>query len=277
MQKSFPKLPLAVLGLIVDCLAYDAPDLSSIRKCALTCKSVSSLCRRHIFFSIRLLLVADFYRFHNALQRSPTEIAMCVRHLKLSGVVVGLKSDNEAFAHFSNMVNSFTLLQSVEIYFVDTQVHWSVIQPEMRKVISRLIQSATLTSLTLRSIEDIPLSCFIGLGNKLRHLDLCQCSVKIANVNERPMNPPPKIVLLGGYSISQANLVATNTLLDARTAAGTPIFNFGALKHLHIYAKFSNDSYTNTLYKLLGVADQFSTLELEGKWFAAPVIYATLT
>ncbi|KJA26420.1 hypothetical protein HYPSUDRAFT_320585 [Hypholoma sublateritium FD-334 SS-4] len=275
MQKSSPKLPLEVLGLIVDCLAYDTPDLSAIRKCALTCESMASLCRRHIFFSICLLYVADFHRFHNALQRSPTEIAMCVRHLKLSAVVVGLKSDTEAFVHFSNMVNSFTLLQSVEIYFVDTKVHWSVIQPEMRKIISRLIQSATLTSLTLRSIEDIPLSCFTGLGNRLRHLNLCQCSVKIANTNERPMNAPVKSV--GGYSISQGNLVATNTLLDATTAAGTPIFNFGALKHLHIYAKFSDDSYTNTLYKLLGVAGQLSTLELEGKWLTDPGIYSTLT
>ena len=216
--------------------------------------------------------MADFHRFYNTLQRCPTEIAICVRHLKLSAVIVGIKPDTENFAPFAEMVGSFTLLQSVEIYFLDVQVRWSDIQPEMLDVISRLIQTPTLASLTLRSITGIPLSCFIGLGNKLHHLSLY--NVEISNIDQRPAGSPAKPIRFERYSINQSNLLATNTLLDVMSPTKTPIFNFGSLKHLNISAKFTNQSYTDVLYKLLGMASRLSTLELQGECPAAPVVYA---
>lgn len=265
-------LPLEIIGLIVDMLrSDDVPDFQSINACALTCKSVLPLCRRHIFASMSLTSTSVFHRFFDALERSP-EITMCVRHLELGGrfavydsEVETVNLDEEIFVRFAQMISTFTVLESLEILQIEyetTKVFWDEIRPEVQNVISRLIRAPTLISLTLRKLGAIPLTCLIGLGDQLRHLHLH--SVTIANDDGHSELIPARPIHLERYSINQKSLVATNTLLEATYPSGAAIFHFGDLKHLRIHSKriITDDDF---LYKLLETADQLSTLELEGK------------
>ncbi|KJA26423.1 hypothetical protein HYPSUDRAFT_320781 [Hypholoma sublateritium FD-334 SS-4] len=268
-----PTLPLEIIGLIVDILASDdVPDLQSVKTCALTCKAVLPFCRVHIFASISLVFISDFLGFFNALEHSP-DIATCVRHLELGEAVVKCDSETElvlsgteSFARFAQMINTFTVLESVEILQIQygtIRTYWNEIQPDMQNVIAMLIQAPTLKWLTLRKLAGLPVTCLTGLRDNLRHLHLY--SVSIENVDRRPELAPARPIHLERYSINQKCFLATNILLEATSASGSPIFEFGNLKHLRIHSKrdigVADEAF---LYKLLETAGQLSTLELEG-------------
>ncbi|KJA26425.1 hypothetical protein HYPSUDRAFT_84743 [Hypholoma sublateritium FD-334 SS-4] len=263
-----PTLPLEIIALIVDILASDGvPDLQSVKSCALTCKSVLPFCRRHIFASISLVFMSDCLELFDALAGSP-DIAMCVRHLELGESFVEYdgeaRADPVTFAHLSQMIDAFTVLESVEVLQLQegsTKIYWENIRPEMQNLITRLIRAPTLKSLTLRKLGAIPWACLIGLSDKLRHLHLH--SVTIDNNDEHTELVPANPIRLERYSINEKSLVATNALLEATYPSGAPIFHFGDLKHLRIYSK-RIITHEDFLYKLLAAADQLSTLELEG-------------
>ena len=263
---------MEIIGLIIDILASgDVADLQSIQAIALTCKSILPFCRSHIFASMSLVCASDFLMFFDTLDRSP-DIATCVRHLDLGEKVFvydyeteSETLDTESFSRLAQMIDTFTVLESVEILQIEyetTKIFWDEIQLEMQNLVLRLIRSPTLISLTLRKLGAIPLTCFVGLSDKLRHLHLH--SVTIASGDGHPDLVPANTIYLERYSINQKSVLATNTLLEATYSSGAPIFHFGHLKHLRIHCK-RDIADEKKLYKLLEAAGQLSTLELEGK------------
>ncbi|KAF8968097.1 hypothetical protein BDZ97DRAFT_1800857 [Flammula alnicola] len=158
-----PSIPLDVVGVIFDILAYDDENFISLKACSLTCQAFLPLCRKYIFASINIDDRADMlWKLTTTL-----EIADCVRELHF-GIRNG---DTWHLIDLPDILKRLTRMSSLTLFYCNAgNLDWKSIPTQMENSLLCLLHLPTLTSLKLCSIENFPISALM-LCTHLRHFN----------------------------------------------------------------------------------------------------------
>ena len=229
-----PELPLEVVERIIeDVVEYSnyflIDKFSSIKACALVCRSFLPLCRNLIFASVTL----------NAPQPSPTSddlnhllsnsphLAVYIRRLNYR--VSEQEFAKRRFLWLLPMFKKLVELQKLGIsYSHSSRLDW--MSSSVRKVLLPLLHFPTLTSISLSSIQNFPLADFAGCVNlkKLKIYSL-KCSYGVGTFLEAL---PPTPAMLEQLTITCGDVIPVQRLCNTRRPDGKPIIDFSSLKEI---------------------------------------------
>ncbi|KAF8811373.1 hypothetical protein BYT27DRAFT_7336357 [Phlegmacium glaucopus] len=216
MARNNTGLPLEVIGLIIDIVATHTNSDSSLKACALVCRSMLPLCRDYIFATVTL---NDPYSRHPSpttddltllLSNSP-HLAMHIRELKYY-VKEAKNTKFVAGTMFKKLVRLRTL--SISYLVAGSTLNWLSV-PQLLP----LLHLPTLTSISLSEIRNFALANLAGCVNlkKLR-IESVGFSTDVGDVLEVLPTTP----MLGHL---EGNAKPVQRLCHARRPDGTPIIN----------------------------------------------------
>ena len=231
-----PELPLEILEQIIDDIAVymNVDKLSSIRACALVCHSFLPLCRKHIFASVILNAHHDSSPTSddlNHLLSNTPHLAVYIRNLKY---YVNKKEFIEnRFSWLLPMFMKLVMLQELNISYLYSEsgrkLDW--MSSSERKVLLPLLHLPTLTSISLSSIRNFPVTDLASCVNlkKLRiHSSECSMPNDVGNFFEA-LSPTP-IMLERLVIEDEDDVEVVQQLCHAQRPNGKPIIDFSSLK-----------------------------------------------
>ena len=226
-----PRLPLEVMEQIIDDVARNRNNLSSIRACALVCHSFLPLCTKHIFASVTLNAPAcpTSDDLNHLLSNSP-HLAVYIRELgyHVSKKEFVAKRLPWLLAMFKKFVKLQELIISYSSAARDNGLDWM----SSSKVLLPLLHLPTLTSIGLSSFSNFSLADLAGCVNLK---DLWIESLEFSNgVGKFLEALPPTPVMLEKFAIDEGNATPAHwrQLCHARRPDGKPIIDFSSLKTL---------------------------------------------
>ena len=302
-----PRLPLELVERIVEDVAeYDNLfPKSSIKACALVCHSLLPLCRKYIFATV--ILIAQFFPptsddLNHLLLNSPhlnaqlspptsddlnrfllnsPHLAVYIR--KLIYFVNKKEFVTERFSWLIPMFKKLVKLQELSIGYRPSDLLSDQLEsgdldwmssPE-RKVLLPLLHLPTLTSISLSSIRNFPLSDLTSCVNlkKLRIQSL-ECSTPNAVGNFLgALSPTP--VTLEQFAIDGGNDNLVQQLCLARRPDGKPIIDFSSLKKIK-----SSNVRLRSMTELFGMCRNLHGINLYSmsltRLISSPILTVTL-
>ncbi|KDR66870.1 hypothetical protein GALMADRAFT_161831 [Galerina marginata CBS 339.88] len=223
-----PTLPLEIVQEVVDILAQDGPDLSSIKACSVTCKTYLPLCRKHIFSSI--LLTGQIRPIHvskptlaafiRVLSTTP-EIAYYIRNLVYypSMKDLDLPLLPETFMQIQN-------LESLSIHWpVRSQFQWN--KNPLRLALLHLLHLPTLIRLEARGIRDFVIVDLMPCTN-LKEFKFSRINfAKTENIFPSPL--PSRPIRLRQLSAGEGSSAMVSKLYQTLRPDGKPILDFTSI------------------------------------------------
>ena len=259
-----PRLPLELVERIIDDVAeYDDnhfPKFPSIKACALACHSLLPLCRKYIFATV--ILNAQFSPFtsdylNHRLLESP-HLAVYIRELVYH--INKKEFVTERFLWLIPMFKKLVKLQKLRISYSDRledgRLDW-MSSPE-RKVLLPLLHLPTLTSISLSSIRNFPLSDLTSCVNlKKLWIQSLECSTPNA-VGKFLEAFSPTPVMLERLTIEGGSVKFVQQLCHARRPDGKPIIDFSSLKKIN-----SSNVRLRSMTELFGMCRNLHEISLE--------------
>jgi len=219
-------IPLDVYGLILDSLAEDDEELTSMRACSLVSRAFLPLARKHIFASVEINspFATDpppsIDAFVNLIERNP-EIAEYVRKIDYC-----IASHDHIMSPIPRTLGKLTKLKSLTIWHHSTgKLKWMT---QMRPAFLQLMRLPTLSYLKLRSIENFPASDLIH-SSSLEHLQIEHIDFAEEDIVPPTTPLPRKLVHLREYTVGFKSTSATKKLLGAKRPDGLPIVDLTEL------------------------------------------------
>ncbi|KAF8969233.1 hypothetical protein BDZ97DRAFT_1915577 [Flammula alnicola] len=238
-----PAVPLDIVEVVFDILAFDDEEFTSLKACSLICRAFLPLCRKHIFASIKIDAPYDhlsephqfpyIYLFRNLLTTTP-EIADYIRELHF-GIRYG---DEQYFIGLAEILKGCTRLSSLTLFHRYGKVDWKSLPLPVADALLCLINLPTLTSLELGGMQNFPISVLTPCI-QLRHF-------RIEGLDNAEIDDtPPEAALLSvssirleGYTFGFRSGIGTKKILEANRLDGQPLFDFTDLR------EFSGDCET---------------------------------
>jgi len=217
-------IPLDVYGLILDSLAEDDEELTSMRACSLVSRAFLPLARKHIFASVEVnspfATKPSIDAFVNLIERNP-EIGKYVRKLDY-----GIAYDY-IMPPILRTLCKLTKLKSLTIWHHSaSKLKWMT---QMRPAFLHLMRLPTLSYLKLRSIENFPASDLIH-SSSLDHLHIEHIDFAEEDIVPPSTTPlPRKSVHVREYTVGFKSASATKKLLQSKRPDGLPIVDFTEL------------------------------------------------
>ena len=251
-------IPLDVYGLIIDSLAEDGKELTTMRACSLVSRAFLHLSRKHIFASVRI---------NNPLRRTSPSIDKFV-HLIERNPEIGeyVRKFDYCIAthdHIPRTLSKLTKLKSLTLWHhTENKLVWRTDWP-MRSALFHLMQLPTLSHLKLRWITNFPVSDLIH-SSSLKHLEIDYIDFAAEDAVPPSTTPlPPKSVFLRKYSAGLRSASATRKLVEAKRPDGLPIVDFTELTK--VTASWDNQEDINVIQPIFMQAKQLKEIDLTSK------------
>jgi hypothetical protein len=250
-------IPLDVYGLIIDSLAEDDEELTTMRACSLVSRAFLHLSRKHIFATVKInpLRVgtsSSINKFVHLIERNP-EIGEYVRKLNYRIAT---------HDHIPRTLGKLTKLKSLSIWNNAGKFAWRTDWP-MRSALLLLMQLPTLSHLELRWITNFPVSDLIH-SSSLKHLEIDYFNFAAEDVVPPSTTPlPSKSVFLSEYNAGLRSASATKKLVEAKRPDGLPIVDFTELTK--VTASWDNQEDINAIQPIFIQAKQLKEIDLTSK------------
>ncbi|KAF8968584.1 hypothetical protein BDZ97DRAFT_2072932 [Flammula alnicola] len=223
-----PMIPLELKEIVIDILAEDDNDLSSVNACSLACREFLPLCRKHIFASVIL----------NAMPTSPTtpmlerllsttpEIADYIRKLDYNIVVLDFTSPS-----IHGCLKRISKLQFLRVcHYNMPTLNWG--SNRLRPALLHLLHLPTLTHLEVFAIDNFVLSDLAPCVN-LKILDIGQ-STTVAAENTFSATLPDHSIRLNEFVARIRTAMAIMKICTAQRPDGQPLIDFSSLAKITI-------------------------------------------
>ena len=224
-------VPFEVVEQIIDDVAKNRNNLSSIKACALVCHSFLPLCRKHIFASVTLNARNPFSPsgtsddLNRLLLNSPY-LAVYIR--KLDYIFNKNEFVAERFSWLVPMFKKLVKLQHLSIRYSPASLDW--MSSSVPKVLLPLLHLPTLTSISLSSFRNFALEDLAGCVNlKELEIEFLECSNGVGEFLEALPTTP---AMLERLAICNGNIRPVQQLCHARRPDGKPIIDFSLLREI---------------------------------------------
>jgi len=250
-------IPFDVYGLIIDSLAEDDEELTTMRACSLVSRAFLPLARKYIFASVKI---------NNPLATSPSldRFVLLIEHNpKIGDYVRKFDYCLAAHDHIPHTLGKLTKLRSLTIWHhTENKLVWRTNWP-MRSALLHLMQLPTLNHLKLRWITNFPVSDLIH-SSSLKHLEIEYINFAAKDIVPSSTTPlPRKSVCLREYSAGLRSASATKKLVEAKRPDGLPIVDFTALTR--VTANFDDQEDINAIRPIFIQAKQLEEIDLTSK------------
>lgn len=236
---SVPALPLEIIGNIIDMLVDDGTnDLQHVKAFSLTCQSFLPLCRKHLFFSVHVIITNTGMRYaHRSeefgyLLRDTPVIARYIRRLEIRLYIVHPQPTVLYFPGcIPRLLTRLQLLVLVNEQREDPWYikNWNSIPPLIQHSLLSLMHLPTLNSLDLKWIDNFPISSLITCTN-IKHLSAQRLNITGENDDTAfPLSYNP--MQLQSFEIS-LRYPEQLRLLAARCLDGRPVLDFTGLEKI---------------------------------------------
>jgi len=257
-DKQATVIPLDVYELIIDSLAEDDKELTTMRACSLVSRAFLPLSRKHIFASIKISSLLrrtspSIDKFVHLIERNP-EISEYVR--KFNYYITTRD-------HIPHTLRELTKLKSLTLWYSsENKPVWRTNWP-MRSALLHLMQLPTLSHLKLCWITNFPVSDLI-YSSSLKHLKIDHTNFAAEDVVPPSTTPlPRKSVCLCKYSAGLRSASATKKLVEAKRPDGLPIVDFTELTK--VTANFDYQEDINVIQPIFIQAKQLEEIDLTSK------------
>lgn len=267
------RLPLDVLGYIVDILAADSHSprkptqhgSNTLKKVCLTCKFMVPLCRRHLFARMRFPIFPKVVRRQENLKEfllSNSTIAHYVRHLRLDVTRIFITLDYD----FLQKICDSSSATSIDISAIDS-VDWTSVPEETKSITCSLLGMPTIRHITFRNVRNFPASALFlcsGLNQIVFH-GTCSLVPPDSNSTTKGLTITSLEIWQHG-EYSQSTLFAVVYLMGRDVVKGPRSFiAFDHLKSLALNIGRSPDDISN-LRDLLERAICLEWLQIQGEF-----------
>ena len=222
---SKPTLPLEIIQLIINTLAEDNNDHTSLKACSLACQTLLHLCRKHIFASITL----DGHNLTNPKPKMVHLINLISTTPEIADYIQQLEFyiSNEEFEQplLPGILKTITNLGSLTIRWPRFQRQWH--NNPLRPAILHLLHLPTLIHLDLQDIREFIVSDLTPCTS-LKNLRL-SC-IKIGETeNQHCLIASKEPIRLQRLSVGFESSTALSKLSTAKRLDGGLIFDFTSL------------------------------------------------
>ena len=256
---SFSDSPLEVAAEIIEALQ---DDLTALKACSLTCRSLLPLCRRFIFRSIEL--VRSFTAQRHGLPRNVILFGRLLdSNPKFSDYVQNLvyQIQPQDFNDYDvpRILTQFRRLQS--FCLIGGDAVWDTLRQPLRESLLRIIRLPSITSLEISYLRVFPIALFSFCSNLttlvLTHIgndSMDEYQKKYPIPNEVPQ--PSSFT----FGVSVGNYVGR--LVSANQSNGLPVLSFHNVRSLSVNV----DKYSGlqAVHALLKATHKLETLEYIG-------------
>ncbi|KAF8960269.1 hypothetical protein BDZ97DRAFT_1330660 [Flammula alnicola] len=232
------RVPHDVIEVIVQELANDK-DMASLKACSLVCREFVGICRRHIFFHIRLADSSTYRarappvrRLKKLLDRNPS-IAGYVRSLDYVSRF-NPKRSPPVLMHL-NRVRSFKFGFTDHNPYGSDRQDWGRIPSPLRSSFYSFIQSNNIVNLRLYSISRLPITIFMHFP--------CLTALALGNISvlDSPHTPsfhtPETSMKLVDLCVLGNCLGALQDLLAVRNSTMRPLLDLAVLEEFSIVVR----------------------------------------
>ena len=250
-------IPFDVYELIIDSLAEDDEELTTMRACSLVSRAFLPLSRKHIFASVKIRsprrstsLSVD--KFVHLIEQNP-EIGEYIRKFDY-----GIATHD----HIPHTLRKLTKLKSLTLWqSTENEFVWRTNWP-MRSALLHLMQLPTLSHLKLNGITNFPFDLIYR--SSLKHLEI-ECTNFVAEDVVPPSTTPlsRKSVCLREYSAGLRSASVTKKLVEAKRPDGLPIVDFTELTK--VTASWDNQEDINVIRPIFIQAKQLKEIDLTSK------------
>ena len=228
---SFSDAPLEVIEEIIDSLRDDS---AALKACSQTCLFLLPLCRKYIFQSVilrprsqeaKLRGLPRYVTSFGNLLDSNSQIAGYVRNLMYKMETADFEDESVPRILDKLEIQHFALGGAGGQY-----VDWSILRPDLRKSLSRIIHSAT--HLDIFRIEALPINIFTPCINLI--------DLRLALIDgvmygyEHEYFVPDTALQLQSFTSGVFCGEYTASLIDARRSEDVPVLDFSNLRVLDI-------------------------------------------
>jgi hypothetical protein len=175
MVKSL-SIPQEIIDSIIG--KIDVQDKALLKKCALISHSFLHPSRKQLYSFISLNSGQDCQRLCR-MDVQTRYLRLFVKTLHISDVFAESILNNEYLLPILRL--PLRRLETLSVSSEEYYVPWDILTDNMREALWNVIHSSPLTSLTLRSILEVPIDLFLGL-TKLHMLDLDDISLDVLNI-----------------------------------------------------------------------------------------------
>jgi len=248
-------IPLDVYGLIIDSLAEDDEELTTMRACSLVSRAFLPLSRKHIFASVDINNPGStsprINTFVHLIERNP-EIGEYVRKFDYC-----IATHDHTFP-IPRTLSKLTRLKSLTLcYHRENTLVWRTDCP-IHSALLHLMQLPTLSHLKLRWIKNFPVSDLIH-SSSLKHLDIEYTEFAQEDVVP-PTTPLPRTsVFLRKYSVGVRSR-SIQKLVEAKRPDGLPVVDFTELTK--VTANFDDQEDINGIQPIFVQAEQLKEIDL---------------
>jgi hypothetical protein len=247
-------LPLDILLYIIDLLADDE-DIKSLQILSQTCKSLVSLCRKHLFSFLCLSeLNSNSERFSDLLSRNP-DLARYVRILNYT-VYIPI---SDHVLNILDMLKKCSSLRSIVLSGLGLYWNTSNLTESMRSSLISLIQLPTVTFLKIYSFKWFPATVFSGCGN-LINLQLGELNLAPPEVNQ--VISRSKISTPVSLSIKTDTDSLSTLMNSASLYEGGPIVDFSRVQNAEFDVNSRGD--IDQVNKLIKLTTRLENLYIAG-------------
>jgi len=255
-------LPLELCGLVIDFLAEDDKELTTIRACSLASRAFLPLTRKHIFASIE---IND--PFANRWPNTEAFVTLISRNPEIGEYVhkfeYCITKDDHIMFPMPHILGNLTKLKSLGIWHHSgDKLPWRTQRWSMRSALLRLMQLPSLSALRLEWIEDFPVSDLIH-SSSLKHLKIQYTDFTEDIVPPSTVHLPRKSVYLHEYDVGLQCASTTKKLVEAYRPDGLPIVDFTELAK--VTANCDNKEDIDAIQTIFVRANQLQIINLTSK------------
>ncbi|KAF8908104.1 hypothetical protein CPB84DRAFT_1959299 [Gymnopilus junonius] len=227
-------IPLEIEEAVIDILAQDDKDLSSLKACSLACKAFVPVARKHIFSSVALNTndanSHSTSSLEGLLSEAP-ELAGYIRHLNYN-----IKTEDFTSSSVQDCLQRLTKLQSLSVYHFESfsrkKLDWS--NNPLRPALLHLLHLPTLTSFKMFSVDRLVASDFIPCTN-LKKLSIGNHTTGIDKTDEPFSGPlPDQPVQLDEWASGIRDFTVISSVCKSLRPDGRPVFDFSSLAKLSL-------------------------------------------
>jgi len=265
-------LPVEILGIVVDLLASnysddrDNPNLAALRSCSLVCRTLSTLCQRHIFSKILIDTsiscagghITDL--FVDLLSQSP-EIADLIRELGLDldrGTI-----SKDTFPAFSDALLNIGKLRSLRL-----SLDWDVFNATLQPALIHFLRQPSFSQLSLECMVAFPAS-ILSYSPNLTYLDIQDISLTPLR-DSTVSHPQAKAIVVEDFRYISGPILetedisnsATLQLMEIKRPDNMQLLDFSQLRSLRVAN--AGERHTLAMTRVLKEAKHLQELQIHG-------------
>lgn len=261
------RLPLEILGYIVDVLCDDGPrsrDLSTfdtLKMLCITCKFMVPVCRRYLFATVRFPSTGQWRGRHEFLLSDSIIVLHYTKNLSLQVTYPIGTLDY----HCLQKISDVSPLAAIQIISSLSSHSWNSLPESTRKIILSLIQKPTLRRLAYQSIEYFP-AAVLSLCSGLEELAIHNGSTLAPHSSDDDIHSLAITTLLLNIENNDTLASLMNPTGKGEGKQAVSIITLERLKKIVLYIT-CRDFIPPGVYRLLEGAICLEWLQIKGEFY----------